>query len=119
MFTRQITTAKRLIQKNGQLVQWKKTVKDVSATNPWEQVETVSVSNDVYICFLSSTDPWLRYIKGSDVPLGGIYGLMGQTSFSLSIGDVVIRDGKELRIKEIDSFAPNGEIILNTIEFVR
>ena len=119
MFSRQIATAKRLIQKNGQLVQWKQTVKDVDDDKPWEQVETEPDLNDVYICFLSSTDPWLRYMKGADVPLGGIYGLMGQVDFDLSIADVVIRDGKELKIKEIDSFAPNGEIILNTIEFVR
>ena len=119
MFSRQIATAKRLIQKNGQLVQWKQTVKAVDDDKPWEQVETEPDLNDVYICFLSSTDPWLRYIKGSDVPVGGIYGLMGQVDFDLSIADVVIRDGQELRIKEIDSFAPNGEIILNTIEFVR
>lgn len=119
MFTRQISTAKRLIQKNGQLVQWKQTIKDVDDDKPWEQVETTAVSNDVYICFLSSTDPWLRYIKGADVPLGGIYGLMGQVDFNLSVADVVIRDGQEMRIKEIDSFAPNGEMILNTIEFVR
>lgn len=117
-FDRQIATAKRLIQKNGQLVQWKRTVKDLSTTNPWEQVETEPILNDVYICFLPSTDPWIKYIKGTDVTAGALYGLMGQTSFDLSSGDVVIRDDKELRIKTIDKLSPNGQNILYTIEFV-
>lgn len=117
-FDRQIATAKRLIQKNGQLVQWKRTVKDVSITNPWEQVETEPVLNDVYICFLPSIDPWIKYIKGSDVTTGTLYGIMGQTSFDLSAADVVIIDGEELRIKKIDKLSPNGQIILYTIEFI-
>ena len=117
-FDRQIATAKRLIQKNGQLVQWKQTEKDVSATNPWEQVETEAVLNDVYICFLPSTDPWIRYIKGTDVVSGGLYGLIGQVSFDISASDVVIRDSEELRIKSIDRLSPNGQNILYTIEFV-
>ena len=117
-FDRQIATAKRLIQKNGQLVQWKRTIKDISLTNPWEQVETEPVLNDVYICFLPSTDPWIKYIKGTDVTADSLYGLMGQTSFGLSAADVVIRDAKELRIKTIDKLSPNGQNILYTIEFV-
>lgn len=118
-FDRQVATAQRLIQKNGQLVQWKQTEKDSSVTEPWNQVATDPVLNDVYICFLPSNDPWIRYIKGSDVVSGNVYGLMGSVSFTPSTEDVVLRDSEELRISDIKLLSPNGQKILYTIEFVR
>lgn len=118
-FDKQIQTALRLIEKNGQLVQWKQTAKASDETNPWEQVETEPVLTDVHICFLPSTDPWIRYLKGTDVAVGSTYGLMGSVSFDPSAEDVVVRDGKELRISTIDLLSPNSQKILYTIEFVK
>jgi len=121
-FDRQIQTALRLIKKNGQLVQWKQTVKTVDTNEPWIQEETELVLNDVYICFLPVNKEMrelIHYLKGSDVTTGNTLGLMGSVSFIPSSADIVVRDGKELKIDNIDLLSPNGQNILYTIEFIK
>jgi len=121
-FDRQIETAKRLIAKNGQTVTWRKAGVDTPDTSkPWlPAADTPTDYDNVVICFLPPGrvgQELIRYLKGTEVTTGSVQGLMSAVSFEPAANDVVIRDGKTLRIKSIDPLSPNGQIILYTIEF--
>lgn len=121
-FDRQISTALRLIEKNGELVQWK-IVQDgtpFDPLKPWKPSSSVVTTKDVTICFLPLTrvgDESLHRMKNSEVPTGCDQGLMGAVDFEPSEKDVIVRNGKEWRIENISILAPNGQNILYTIEF--
>lgn len=121
-FDRQIATAKRLIAKNGELVKWR-VIDDATPTDPnkpWEPGPATPDDKDVTICFLPvdrQTMETFNFIKGTEVPKGSVMGLMGQVNFEPNLKDVVIRDGKELRIASLDVLSPNGQKILYTVVF--
>lgn len=120
-FDRQIETAKRLIAKNGQTVTWRKVGVDTpDPSKPWKPAADTSTDTDVVVCFLPPGrvgQELIRYLKGTEVTTGSVQGLMSAVSFEPTANDVVVRDGKTLRIKSIDPLSPNGQIILYTIEF--
>ena len=121
-FDRQVQTALKLIKKNGQAVKWR-VINDPLPTDPakpWEPAKATPIDNDVVICFLPidrQTMETLNFIKGTEISKGSVMGLMGQTSFSPNLKDVVLREGKELRIASIDVLSPNGQVILYTVVF--
>lgn len=121
-FDRQIKTALRLIAKNGQAVKWR-VIDDPTPTDPnkpWEPGPATPDDKDVTICFLPidrQTMETFNFIKGTEVPKGSVMGLMGQVNFDPNIKDVVIREGKELRIASLDVLSPNGQKILYTVVF--
>lgn len=122
-FDRQVQTAKKLIAKNGQLVKWR-IVRDaapVDTAQPWKPTNPVTpVEHDVTICFLTvdrDTYETLSYMAGGEVPMGAVMGLMGAVNFEPSLKDVVIRDGKELRLFNVEELNPNGQTILYTMVF--
>lgn len=122
-FDRQIQTAKRLIAKNGRAVKWR-VVRDAAPADPsqpWKPTNPATpVEHDVTICFLTvdkDTYETLSYMAGGEVPMGAVMGLMGAVNFEPSLKDVVIRDGKELRLFNIEELNPNGQTILYTMVF--
>lgn len=121
-FDRQIATAKRLIQKNGQKVIWRQ-LPDISADplKPWNGQLAAPIDNEVLICFVpakeKSTRVLFEYLAGSEVQIGSLAGLMGEVPFTPNPKDVVIRDGVELRFESIDVLSPNGQKVLYTLEF--
>lgn len=121
-FDRQIQTALRLIAKNGEKVKWH-VIDDAAApdpSQPWNPGPASPVDKDVVICFLPidrQTMETFAFIKGTDVPKGSVMGLMGNVPFDPNLKDVVIRDGIELRIANIDLLSPNGQKILYTVVF--
>lgn len=119
MFESQIETAKRLIEKNGELVIWRQVRNTVNENQPWKPVAPVPVDNEVTIVFLprERVDTQLIRATSESIPIGSVYGLMAQVDFSPSAKDVVIRGGKEIRINAIDPLAPNGTPIIYTIDF--
>jgi hypothetical protein len=120
-FTRQIETAKRLIKKNGQLVQWRQLQRTDVSGKPWEVTEATPVDVDVYVCFLpvdKDNREFINYLRGTnEIKMGAIIGLMGNVSFTPDASDVVIRDGVQLQIAHIDLLSPNGQQVLYTVEF--
>lgn len=121
-FDRQIATAKRLIAKYGQTCIWRKVANGapVDSLKPWKPTASETSDNNASIVFLPASREnreLLRYLKGTEIPVGSIQGLMPAVSFEPTLKDVVIRDGKQLRLKSIDPVSPNGEIILYTLEF--
>jgi len=124
VYDRQIATAKRLITKYGQnAVTWKVETNGapVDALKPWLPTEPATpVTHFVDICFLpvdKEMREFLRYIRGTEVSIGSSIGLMGAVSFTPTIKDTVLRSSVEYRIKWLEPFSPNGEIIFYIIEF--
>lgn len=122
-FDAQVKTALRLIAKNGQLVKWR-IVRDaapVDSSKPWKPTNQLTpVEKDVSICFLTvdrQTYETLSYMAGGEVPMGAVMGLMGAVDFEPSLKDVVIRDGVELQLFNIQELNPNGQTILYTVIF--
>lgn len=121
-FDRQIKTALKLIAKNGQAVKWR-VVRNGEAdpSTPWKPALPIEVVEyDVEMCFLPISRQIresLVFMKGSDVSTSSVMGYMGAVEFAPSLKDVVIRDGQEYRIENIDYLAPNGQNILYTVIF--
>lgn len=121
-FDRAIQTALRLIAKNGEKVKWR-VIDDAAAPNPsqpWNPGPATPEDKDVTICFLPvdrQTMETFTFIKGTEVPKGSVMGLMGNVPFNPNLKDVVIRDGVELRIANIDVLSPNGQKVLYTVVF--
>lgn len=119
-FDRAIATALRLIKKNGQLVDWLPQQKATDIDEPWKDEATEIEPEKVYICFLpvdKEMQGFLTYLKGTEVPIGSMVGLMGAVDFEPALGDTVIRDGNTLRPSYIELLSPNGQKILYTIGF--
>ena len=121
-FDRAIQTALRLIAKNGEKVKWR-VIDDAAApdpSQPWNPGPATPEDKDVTICFLPvdrQTMETFTFIKGTEVPKGSVMGLMGNVPFNPNLKDVVIRDGVELRIANIDVLSPNGQKVLYSVVF--
>ncbi len=120
-FDAQIETAKRLIAKNGQLVTWRsKNAEILNPNAPFIPSNGIDVDRGVKIVFLPPNrvnQQFLQFLSGTEIQGGSVYGLMGAVDFTPVLKDVVIRSGETLRIKSIDPLAPNGQIILYTVQF--
>lgn len=124
-FDRAIAVAQRLIKKNGQLVTWRQVFDPVltDPLKPWNGGASQSVDYSVYICFVPvftrEDVKTFKYVTANEVQFGKTYGLMaGGISFQPTARDVVVRDGKELRISWLDDLRPNNQSVLFTAEFV-
>lgn len=120
-FDRQIATALRLIQKNGQLVQWRQLQRTDDPSDPAAVIEGPPVDRNVYICFLpvdKDNKEFINYLRGTnEIKMGSLIGLMGNVPFTPDGSDYVIRDGKTLEIFNIELLSPNGQKVLYTVEF--
>lgn len=122
VYARQIATAKRLITAKGKAVTWRSNSDGApgDASQPWKPGATAAIDYLVSIVFLPENRvgyEWLVRMTNSEIPEGSGYGLMHAVTFEPTLKDVVIKDGKELRIASIDPLAPNGEVILYTLRF--
>lgn len=123
VFDRQIATAKRLIEKNGELSQW--VVRTQNAPNPdtpWIPTGETDVSNPVKIVFLPVGTRFLELVQmiaKTEVPTGSQKGLMAAVDFVPQIDAVIIRPSgdRQYKVKSIDTISPNGQIILYKLEF--
>lgn len=120
-FDRQIATALRLIQKNGQQVTWRQLQRTEDPNEPGKVIVAPPVDHSPFICFLpvnKENREFVNFLRGSnELKTGSVLGLMGNVSFEPSAADLVIRDGKTLEILNYDLLSPNGQKILYTIEF--
>lgn len=119
-YDRQIATAKKLIAKFGQAVEWNTESNSANVYEPWNSETSSAVKNQASICFLPinlADLPTFGYIDQTDVPKGAVKGLMGNVPFNPKLKDWVIRDGKRLNIDQIKVLSPNGEKILFNILF--
>lgn len=115
-----VKTAKRLIHRYGQSVTWRQPAATTPGNTPWKPTAAAPTDETVKIVFLPKTGDskeLLRYLAGTEITIGSLQGLMPVTDFEPDLNDVVLRDGKELRIKAITPLSPGGVIIFYTIEF--
>jgi len=123
VYDRQIATALRMIREKGELCVWaSSTQAEANDSEPWNGTPSESVPyEDTPIVFFPLNQQWselIRYLRGTEVQSGSLYGIMPQVEFSPQLTDSVTRsDGSVLRPLAIDPLSPNGEIILYTIRF--
>lgn len=123
--SRAVATAKRLIYRHGRTVTWRRFPAPIAPptgpATPWKPTDPIPVDESVRIVFLPKSNEnqeLLRYLKGSDITIGSLQGLMPVVDFEPSLKDIVIdSDGKQLNIKAISPLKPGNEIIFYTIEF--
>lgn len=125
VYASQIAMALRMIKAKGEACLWASlTAPTPDPDQPWLMTPgTLIEYTGTPILFLPLSRQWaefIRYIKGTDVVTGSVYGLMGAVAFTPKLTDVVTRnDGTKLNTLSIDALSPNGEIILYTIEFTK
>jgi hypothetical protein len=102
------------IEQSGQLINWKQ-INKVETSTPWLPTNGTAIDNDVFMCF--ATNAKLQYWSGTEIPVGMMIGLMGQVDFTPKMKDVVIRNGEELTVKQINTLAPNGVVVLYKVVF--
>lgn len=115
-----VKTAKRLIHRYGQPVTWRQPAAVSNDATPWNPTAAAPTDEPVKIVFLpknNESQALLRYLAGTEITIGSLQGLMPVVDFTPDLSDVVLRDGKELRIKAITPLSPGGVIIFYTIEF--
>ena len=118
-----VEVAKELITEFGTTATWRGINNSASnPSTPWIAGDEVITDTEVVMVFITATKEskeTLRYIKGSSVPAGVVVGLMPPYSFTPALKDIVIRDGKQLTIKNIDVIKPADKIVMYTVEFNR
>jgi hypothetical protein len=129
VYERQIATATRLIQKYGQACTWREP--GTPTGNPANPTPAAPVDYPVNIVFLDNSTKeslagFLSMMGETDVPTGGLRGLMAAVPFSPSLMGKVSRNTEfeepALSIVDkngIDVLNINGEIILYKLRFVR
>lgn len=124
-FDRQIATATRLIAKNGRDCVWRVLNEDAPANTdePWKHGGNVPGDHSVKIVFLPSKQGLSFFQQFTSEPLnaGADYGLMAAVDFvPTARARIYNADGTEfLRgVKAVDPLAPNGDVILYTVQFM-
>lgn len=129
VYERQIATATRLIEKYGQACTWREP--GTPTGNPANPTPGLPTDYPVHIVFLDnstreSLSAFLSMMAETEVPTGGLRGLMAPVPFSPSLMGKVARDTAftepALSIVDkngIDVLNLNGEIILYKLRFVR
>jgi hypothetical protein len=129
VYERQIATATRLIRQKGQLCTWREP--GVPGGTPSKPTAGTPADHAVHIVFLNNTNreylaAFLSMLKDTEIPTGGLRGLMAATSFTPTLKGQVTRaatyTGPVLTLDNrngIDKLDLNGELILYYLRFVR
>lgn len=114
-----IATAKRLIQKDGQTVTWSKSaLTPIDPDQPWLGDTSVVTNYTPFVCFVPASGGFytlIQYLKGTEVPKTGTYGLMAPQAFMPEITDLVMRNNSPLKIATIDTLQPNEQVVLHIL----
>lgn len=120
-FDSAIASATRLIEKNGQVVTWRRIVDGAADDEtPWKPGNADQIDQEVAIVFLPESRvgfEFLALITNTEVPRGKLIGLMAPQDFIPTLKDIVVRDGTPMALRYVDVIAPNGTPILYTLGF--
>lgn len=119
VYARQIASAKRLIEKKGAKVTWRKPA-DASqdADKPWNAEPNPPQDFPVSIAFFDDGGrAFASLMKGTDLPTGYELGYMPAVTFEPGVGDDVIRNGEALRVAYVKPLQPDGTPILYVVGF--
>lgn len=121
-FDRSIATAKKAIARNGVKVVWRRYTAGAPADpdKPWEASDSTFTDTDVNIVFLNvdrTDERLMQFVSGTELAGGFLRGLMADVGFKPSLNDKVINGDETYGIKNIDTLAPNNQVILHKIEF--
>ncbi len=117
-----IAMALRMIERNGMQCNWEKAEQTlIDPSRPWLGSTEVTVTHLPYICFVPASGGFyslVQYLKGTESPNVGTYGLMAPQSFDPAITDLVLRSDEALKIKTIDTIKPNEQVCLHILGLV-
>lgn len=109
---RAIATAKRLIEKNGQAVVWRKPAPADPTAKPWRDLRDGDPADTpvkiVWITPKLQRLAFLQLAKGIDVPEGVREALMPAYAFEPELTDRVVVGGVEQSLYRVDPIEPNG-----------
>lgn len=119
VYSRQIATAIRLLDKYGQFIKWRQ-IKDGLPTDiaqPWKpSIAAPKDLDKIKVAFFPNnrvTYESLRsLITGQEISTGNTLGYMASQLFLPSLKDTLIRNGKEYRLESISEINVDGSPIL-------
>ena len=120
LYDADIRSAKQMIAKYGQRVQWMEKETTLNAAEPWKDAVVNFVQHPVSIAFFPPDTQTLRSLShraGTEIPKASVLGYMGAYGFEPKLGDEVSRGGIRLAVVYVDTVAPNGRSILHTVLF--
>lgn len=123
VYARQIASTLKKIKAKGQAVTWVKNNAVTNNSQPWKTTNPGNPpSFPVNIAFFPPggvlSESMQHLDKGTSVDQGGPRGIMGAVPFTPALNDKVLRGTEWLQVKDIDTVAPNGEVILYKLRFV-
>ena len=126
IFDDDILGAREDIAEFGESVTWRQ-LRDPDLPDPnkpWEPGTKLEVDYPVSILFLrvkKEDKQYIKYLKGTEIEIGTSLGLMAgevePLTFTPNKKDVVIRNGKQISIDNLDPVHLNSQFILWYIEF--
>lgn len=116
----EIADAREMIEEAGMLCQWQLPAEDVDGEKPWRDGGAEPPAPiDVPIAWFAPSDVgkggdvFAAFMAGTEIARGSEVGLMpGDCGFDPNVGDIVKRDGVELRVTRIDRLAPSNVPII-------
>lgn len=124
-YSKAVAGALRLIAAKGQPCTWQKHTETENAAAPWKPAKGAATDfEDVPIVFIpvGAGTAWLQYLGATEVPKGGVMGLLGAQEFSPSLKDTCLREDEDgnsevLRVVWCDKMKPAEQTILNIVIF--
>lgn len=128
-YDRQAATAFRIIKDKGEAVVWagERFAVTADAATPWLETSGVAFQEEANIAFFPLDRQWselIRYLKGTEVVTGSVYGIMPPHAFIDTLTDVeklrcvvTRQDGAKFMPLTIEPLKINEQTILYTIEF--
>lgn len=124
-YDRQIATAKRLIAAKGRACTWRELGNDAAPdlNKPWKPGAANNDPSPVSVVFLPDTRSMLTYLQtltDTAINVGNDYGLMAAVDFTPTINAEIYDEANAVflrKVKSIDPFAPDGDVILYTVRF--
>ena len=121
-YAEDVQAVKEMIAEDGETVSW--TVQEktpVDADKPWLGDDATPVTKNPAICFVPAGGGFYnftQFMKGTEVPKGSQFGLMGAVDFEPKIGDVIERASGPVVVKTVDKVQPAEEVVLYILGLV-
>lgn len=115
-FARALATAKRLIDKNGQAVVYRRAFRATPVDQPWRDLAAGDPDDTpVRILWVKPTLRTMFFLENDrkdDVPKGVEQAIMAAQDFEPDLKDVVLINGVPQRLYRLEPIKPNGDVIL-------
>jgi hypothetical protein len=109
IYTNSIALVKRMVKKYGAQVSW-----TVAQTNP--DAEAIVKTPFVVFKTDNAAQAFTRWMNNSNISFGNCDAVMAQQTFTPTMFDTIVRNGKTFSIKSLNPVQPGNEVIAWKIE---